>query len=282
MKNSPCGASRFLLSRMGAVCLSAFLLASTGGSAATPPSGNISTATPNLAWDFGPVVAGQFTNAGIQDVCPPGVCDNYDLTISLPQPADTFYQTMTATLTLHYQWTSSAPTDMDMFALSPTGAEYGPGNPDGTVTGPGFSDIVITDPGDGLWHVRETAALVPVPTASHATASLTFAVRTSPPTPKIPPGAPKYANHPANDKMTPALGSTDNGAHGAGEPSIGVNWKSGAVFIEAGNHTLRAVFDAAGNPTWTDVRSPFARVSLDPILWADSQSGRIFESQLDG
>src|SRR5205823_10668312 len=45
---------------------------------------------------------------------------------------------------------------------------------------------------------------------------------------------------------------------------------------------LRARFDAAGNASWADVRSPFARVSLDPILWADSQFGRIFESQLDG
>jgi hypothetical protein len=282
MNERASGPTGFLVPCRVVACLSVLLLATSGSQAATPPSGNVSTAAPNIAWDFAPVVAGQFTNAGIQDVCPPGVCDNYDLTVSLPQPADTFYQTMTATLTLHYEWTSSVGTDMDMFAISPSGAEYGPGSPDGIVTGPGFSDIVITDPIDGLWHVRETAALVPVPTAAHATASLTVAVRTSPPTPKIPPGAPRYANHPADDKMTPALGSTDNGAHGAGEPSIGVNWKSGAVFIEAGNHTLRAVFDAAGNPAWTDVRSPFARVSLDPILWADSQSGRIFESQLDG
>src|SRR5256885_6383606 len=155
MKNALSGPSGFFLSRTIARCLSALLLSGGVASAATPTSGNVSTATPNVAWDFGPVVAGQFINAGIQDVCPPGVCDNYDLTVSLPQPADTFYQTMTATLTLHYQWTSSAPTDMDMFAISPTAAEYGPGNPDGTVTGPGFSDIVITDPIDGLWHVRE-------------------------------------------------------------------------------------------------------------------------------
>src|SRR3954468_21917696 len=207
MKNSPCGASRFLLSRMGAVCLSTLLLASTGGSAATPPSGNVSVPTPSAAWDFGPVVAGQFTNAGIQDVCPPGVCDNYDLTISLPQPAGTYYQTMTATLTLHYEWTSSAPTDMDMFALSPTGAEYGPGDPDGTVTGPGFSDIVITDPADGLWHVRETAALVPVPTAASATVSFTVAARTTPPSPKPRKGTPAYSIHAAPEDIAPSLGS---------------------------------------------------------------------------
>src|SRR5207244_7591771 len=46
--------------------------------------------------------------------------------------------------------------------------------------------------------------------------------------------------------------------------------------------SLRAIFDSAGNATWADKRSPFARASLDPILWADSAQGRVFESQLDG
>ena len=269
-------------SLLAATAVAASMFAGHGVTAATPASGNVSATNGTVAWDFAPVVAGQFTNAGIQDVCPPGVCDNYDLTISLPQPADTYYQANTATLTLHYEWNSSVETDMDMFAISPTGAEYGPGDPDGMVTGPGYADIVITDPVDGLWHVRETAALVPVPTASHATATLTVGPRTAPPTPKIPPSAPKYANHPADETVPPPLGSTANGAHGAGEPSIGVNWKTGATFIQAGNHTFRAVFDAGGKPTWSDLRSPFARVSLDPILWSDNATGRVFESQLDG
>src|SRR4051812_32850660 len=267
---------------LAATAVAALMFSGHAVTAATPGSGNVSTTNGTAAWDFAPVVAGQFTNAGIQDVCPPGACDNYDLTISLPQPAETYYQANTATLTLHYEWNSSVATDMDMFALSPTGAEYGPGDPDGNVTGPGYANIVITDPVDGLWHIRETAALVPVPTASHATATLTVGPRTSPPTPRIPPSAPRYANHPADDKAPPPLGSTANGAHGAGEPSIGVNWKTGATFIQAGNHTFRAIFDSSGTPTWSDLRSPFARVSLDPILWADSSTGRVFESQLDG
>ena len=188
-------------------------------------------------------------------------------------------------MTLHYEWTSNQPTDMDVFAFAPNGAKYGPGSPDGLVTGPGYADIVVSDPVEGVWHVRETAALVPVPTAAHATATLTVGTRTSPPTPRIPPSAARYTNYPADDQMAPALGSTTNGAHGAGEPSVGVNWKTGATFIEAGNHTLRAIFDDSVSPakvTWADKRSPFARVSLDPILWADSSTGRVFESQLDG
>ncbi len=40
----------------------------------TPPSSSISTTSGPVSWDFGPVVAGTFTNVGIQDTCPPGIC----------------------------------------------------------------------------------------------------------------------------------------------------------------------------------------------------------------
>ncbi|HEX6494583.1 MAG TPA: sialidase family protein, partial [Acidobacteriaceae bacterium] len=63
----------------------------------------------------------------------------------------------------------------------------------------------------------------------------------------------------------------------------------GITFIEAGNHTLRVTFNDAVKPataTWEDKRSPFARVSLDPILFTDDGrlggTNRTFESQLDG
>src|SRR5204863_7537165 len=48
---------------------------------------------------------------------------------------------------------------------------------------------------------------------------------------------------PPSNCITPAAGSTTAGGHDAGEPSIGVNWTTGNVFIEAGNHTLRVTFD---------------------------------------
>jgi hypothetical protein len=87
----------------------------------------------------------------------------------------------------------------------------------------------------------------------------------------------------------PVLGSSTSGAHGAGEPSIGVDWKTGKVFIEAGNHTLRVTFNDSLKPAsafWEDKRSPFARVSLDPILFTDDGhfggTNRTFSSQLNG
>jgi hypothetical protein len=242
-------------------------------------------------------------NEGIQDVCPPGMCDNHDLTLTLPAPAATFYQTMTAKLTITYTWTSTAPTDLDVFAISPNAADHGPGSPDDTSTGAGQEILTVTDPVDGLWHIRSVAALVPVPTAAHAVVTLTIAPRSTTPLPPPNPSAPAFVNYPAPEDcpltvppstpppncITPSADSTTSGQHGAGEPSIGIDWSTRRAFIEAGNHTLRVTFNDSVKPataTWEDKRSPFARVSLDPILFTDDGHfggpNRTFSSQLNG
>src|SRR5712671_3647514 len=201
----------------------------------TPPTSTISSGSGPLAWDFAPVVGGTVTNVGIQDICPPGMCDDHDLNIVLPSAAATFYQTNTAQVTFKYTWTSTVPADLDIFAISPNGADHGPGSPDDTSTGAGEEDLTLTDPAPGLWHIRSVAALVPVPT-----------------------GAPTFVNYPAPEDcplnqpssscIAPAVGSTSSSAHSAGEPSIGVDWATGEAFIEAGNHTLRVTFNDSFKP----------------------------------
>src|SRR5438270_93959 len=251
---------------------------------------SISSTSGPVSWDFGPVVAGTVVNEGIQDICPPGMCDNHDLTIVLPAPAATFYQTNTVKVTFKYTWTSTVPTDLDIFAISPNAADHGPGSPDDTSTGAGEEDLTLTDPVDGVWHIRSVAATVPVPTAAHLVATMTVAPRpTTPPPPPPAPGAAAFVVYPAPENITPALGSTTASQHSAGEPSIGVDWNTGRAFIEAGNHTLRVTFNDAIKPataTWEDKRSPFARVSLDPILFTDDGhfggTNRTFSSQLNG
>jgi len=266
----------------------------------TPPSSSISSSSGPVSWDFAAVGGGTVTNVGIQDICPPGMCDDHDLTLILPAPAATFYQTMTAKLTITYTWTSTAPTDLDVFAISPSGADHGPGSPDDTSTGPGIEILTVTDPVDGVWHIRSVAALAPLPASAHAVVTLTTAARpTAPPPPPPAPGAPTFVNYAAPEDCTapntppgciqPALGSTTASTHGAGEPSIGVNWNTGKAFIEAGNHTLRVTFNDSVTPAtafWEDQRSPLARVSLDPILFTDDGhfggTNRTFSSQLNG
>jgi hypothetical protein len=261
---------------------------------------SVSSTSGSVSWDFGPVVAGTVVNEGIQDICPPGMCDNHDLTVVLPSPAATFYQTMTAKLTIKYTWTSTVPTDLDIFAISPNAADHGPGSPDDQSTGPGEEDLTITDPIDGLWHIRSVASLSPLPVSAHAVVTLTVAPRpTTPPPPPPAPGAPTFINYPAPNDCTgtqqppaciqPSTGSTSASTHGAGEPSIGVDWATRRIFVQAGNHTLRVTLDDSVTPAtafWEDKRSPFARVSLDPIGFVDDAHfggpNRVFTSQLNG
>lgn len=272
----------------------------TSAQTSAPPVSTISSTSGPLAWDFAAVVGGTFTNVGIQDVCPPGMCDDHDLNIVLPSSASTFYQTNTVQVTFKYTWTSTAPTDLDIFAISPNAADHGPGSPDDTSTGPGEEDLTLTDPIPGLWHIRSVAALVPLPTSAHVVVTMTVAPRsTTPPPPPPAPGFPTFINYAAPPDcagtqqppscITPSLGSSTSGYNGAGEPSIGVDWKTGEVFIEAGNHTLRVTFNDSVKPAsafWEDKRSPFARVSLDPILFTDDGrmggTNRTFSSQLNG
>lgn len=261
---------------------------------------SISSTSGSVSWDFGPVVAGTVVNEGIQDICPPGMCDNHDLTVVLPSPAATFYQTMTAKLTIKYTWNSTVQTDLDIFAISPNAADHGPGSPDDSSTGPGEEDLTVTDPVDGLWHIRSVASLSPLPVAAHAVVTLTVAPRpTMPPPPPPAPGAPTFINYPAPNDCTgiqqpptciqPSTGSTTASTHGAGEPSIGVDWATRRIFVQAGNHTLRVTLDDSVKPAtafWEDKRSPFARESLDPIGFVDDAHfggpNRVFTSQLNG
>jgi hypothetical protein len=82
--------------------------------------------------------------------------------------------------------------------------------------------------------------------------------------------APSFANYAA-----PAPLGRD-----AGEPSIGINWKTDGVLYQAGLQTLKVDFSTA-TPTWRDVSSPItSQTGLDPILFTDHDTGRTFVSQL--
>jgi len=75
------------------------------------------------------------------------------------------------------------------------------------------------------------------------------------------------------------------GAHTAAEPSIGADWKTGALMYQADLVTYRVTFDSATPPaaTWTDVSSSLtSQQTLDPILFTDRDTGRTFVSQLAG
>jgi hypothetical protein len=69
----------------------------------------------------------------------------------------------------------------------------------------------------------------------------------------------------------------------AGEPSIGADWNSGKVIFQAGLETDRVTI--SGSPaaaTWEKASPTTSAASLDPIMFTDSTTGRIFVSQLAG
>ena len=74
-------------------------------------------------------------------------------------------------------------------------------------------------------------------------------------------------------------------AASAGEPSIGNNWKSGNTLFTAYTDEYVVKFDdAKATSSWTlvndDVTDPSNKISLDPIGYTDSVTGRTFVSQL--
>ena len=102
--------------------------------------------------------------------------------------------------------------------------------------------------------------------------------------PKPGPTIPTYTNYtPLTTAETDPASATKDG-HDAGEPSIGVNHKTGKVMYQAVLETLQVTFDDAKVPakaTWKDVTNPIEGVeTLDPILFTDSVTGRTFVSQL--
>ena len=61
----------------------------------------------------------------------------------------------------------------------------------------------------------------------------------------------------------------------AGEPTLGVDWKTGKVLYKASTSTLRVTFDDCVSParaTWEDKSAPVSAVTFDPYLWVDSHN----------
>lgn len=71
----------------------------------------------------------------------------------------------------------------------------------------------------------------------------------------------------------------------AGEPSLGINWNTGAALYQAGTSTYKLRFDntqATPGVSWSDVSSPFSQFNLDPILATDSATGTTIAGGDDG
>ena len=274
-----------------AVCFIAALLAVAlpafnSTSASSPSGANINpTATTPVTWT-GTAKAGGALSAPVlisgEDLCQEGIsCDTFTLTVSGTQ-ADWAGKL----IRIKIQWLLPV-TDYDLYIhknsnSGPLVASSGRGatSPTEPLT---WEDTTI-DPsvqGTGVYTVRAVYYLATAVDQYRGSATIENKPAPQPtPTPSTE-AAPTYQNYPAPAAM----------GNSAGEPSIGVNWDSGAAMFIASLETLRVKWNDATSPataTWEDVSAPTTSlITADPILFTDSEAGptrpnRTFVSQLLG
>lgn len=243
------------------------------------------TATTPVTW-IGTAVAGGTLNApvgiGGEDLCQEGLtCDTFTLTVG-----GTNADWAGKQIRIKIEWLLPV-TDYDLYIhkdsnSGPLVANSGRGatSPTDPLT---WEDTTI-DPsitGTGVYTVHAVYYLATAADQYHGSATIETQPAPQPtPTPSTE-VAPGYTNYAAPAAM----------GNSAGEPTIGVNWNTGAAMFLSSLQTLRVKWDDTASPapaTWEDVSAPTTSlVSLDPILFTDSDAGpnrtnRTFVSQLLG
>jgi hypothetical protein len=166
------------------------------------------------------------------------------------------------------------------------------------MNGPGLTNqttfIDVAQWGTGVFVVH-----VVYDTTPNVTDHYTGTASAVPVTPVPPPPAPQdtgpkvgYENFEAPGVLTQVT-QTSSGAltveymgRGAGEPSVGSDWKTGVANIQSDLETLFVTFDdscSLTNPkaTWVNRRAPTSQfIDSDPIGFTDRQTGRVFAGEL--
>jgi hypothetical protein len=247
--------------------------------ASNPASGTLTLNSPPITWKGTALGGGAQNDLGLgvfgaEDLCQEGVtCDTYTLTIS-GTPAD--WANAKKLAHVHLGWTLPSQ-DFDLYIhkgdlSGPVVANSGNGATNGILTSED-ADLDPSSPsvGTGTFAVHvvywaATAADQYTATAGVTDVPATGTSRTSTET------APRFFNYadPYNDEW--------------GEPSLGINWKSGNVMFISALATLRISYDDAVSPAkanWADKSFlSTSVVTLDPILFTDSPTGRTFATQL--
>ncbi|HEX6901599.1 MAG TPA: Ig-like domain-containing protein [Thermoanaerobaculia bacterium] len=235
-----------------ALLAAGLVLVCTSARAATPSSGSVSSTTTQAGWTGGPRLPTASATCGGPSSTS---CDNYKLTIVPPSYSFKVEITLTA-----------GPTDdYDLEVYGPDGALLkSSGNPPGSA-----ESITLDNPAGGIYTV--SAAPYAALTAYSARAKLSQVQ---------PPAGPSGAKPPRYSIHTPPGGMGES----AGEPTLGVNERTGSVMYIAGTETLRSDFDDCSSPgaaKWQDVSALWtSQATFDPLLWTDQKLGRTFASQL--
>lgn len=255
--------ARFL-SRGLAVGILTLLALPRGGWAATPASGTLTPSSGPLGYSAGPFVLSNVSGQAVfPPLCGPGAanpCDDFALTVAIP-PGDTTPYDVVIRIT----WTNPAA-EFDVFtfdsAMNVVSYENAPPIPQ--------VEAFQASPGTNTYTVRVIPSTA---TGDFYNAGISLVPRPAP-RPQAGGVAPRYFSY------------RPPGGSGAGEPSLGFDWKSGNAMYEAFPATFRTSFDDCSSPavdTWLEKDGPdTSQVTSDAILFTDSTTGRTFVTQLTG
>ncbi len=197
--------------------------------------------------------------------------DQHTISVTVPPVIDSKYDTLLQ-FAIHWTPLVNEPTaDMALYLYGPDGKLIDAS--DGSQT----EELVsLTLPKPGVYTALVCAFQDP-PQGQDYTGTITA-------TTLLPAKLPKATNvvAPTYNQLEPP-GLSDESS---GEPSIGNSWKTGATFFTAGTTEYKVDFDdAKKTATWkvvnNDVSGTTANtITLDPIGFTDSSTGRTFVSQL--
>lgn len=237
----------------------------TATMAATPSSGTINLASTTLLWT-GPRKTSSIpqqiglTRQDLDATCslPGAYCDDFALTVGIDPP---YWTTHTGGVTINITWPNPSD-DFDLFVFDANDnivAQSATSNPSESAT-------VLS--ASGQYTVR-VAYFNTTDAGYSARATLDSADLGGAPPPVTPPaGTPTFQNYVA----PPGLGDA------AGEPSIGVDYKTGKVMFDSTDaseiptQTLRVSFDDCSSPstaTWENKPVPTGVTTNDSILFVD-------------
>ena len=233
-------------------------------SAASPPAGTVTARSTSLSYTAGPFVVANVTGTAGSVVCNAAApCDDFKLTVDLPATYANDYK-----LAVRIQWPNSAA-DFDLYVFDADGVLV---NSAASSSDP---ELALIPAISGTYTVR-VVPFAPLGQSIAGTVELTPTPTPATPAPGTPPGYSLYQPAPGS-----GLGTS------AGEPTIGVNWKTGKVLFQSFTQTLRVSFDDTVAPAAAGWESKSAAppnctaaTGLDPILWTDAKIGRTIESQL--
>jgi|GEM_PF-2240562 len=250
-----------LLAMLGLAAGAALALVVPASYSATPTSGSISEANPITSWSgqikpaTGSADCGGPSNSG---------CENFNLTIQAPSAAYGPYL-------VEVRLQPALLGDWDMQVYGPAGNLL-----DGSGNSPGQTELVVLlNPPSGTYTVSAApfAPMVNTDTSSFtATAELKHHVVIA-------------ANNGTDTNISyHNFAASGTLGTGAGEPTVGVNWKTNRAMFISGTQTLRVTFDDSTVParaTWED-KSFLGTdlITMDPILFTDPKTGRTIVSQL--